>query len=139
LRLVEQHIIKSNNQYYKDLKELCRKSKNLYNTTLYTIRQYFFETKSYLQYVQVDKVFKDTNNVDYRSLPSQTAQQTMRIVDSNFKSFFKLLKMKQNGKYNKKVQIPKYLDKEGYFTLSYTNQQLGRRLLSGTIKFLFQT
>jgi hypothetical protein len=45
--------------------------------------------------------------------------------------------MKQNGKYNKKVQIPKYLDKEGYFTLSYTNQQLGRRLLSGTIKLPF--
>ena len=134
MRLVEQHIIKSNNQYYKDLKELCRKSKNLYNTTLYTIRQYFFETKSYLPYVQVDKLFKDINNDDYRYLPSQTAQQTMRMVDSNFKSFFKLLKMKQNGKYNKKVQIPKYLDKEGYFTLSYTNQQLGRSILSGIIK-----
>ena len=134
MRLVEQHIIKSNNQYYKDLKELCRKSKNLYNTTLYCIRQYFFETKSYLPYVQVDKIFKDTNNIDYRSLPSQTAQQTMRIVDSNFKSFFKLLKMKQNGKYNKSIQIPKYLDKEGCFTLSYTNQQLGRSILSGIIK-----
>ena len=134
MRLVEQHIIKSNNEYYKDLKELCRKSKNLYNTTLYYIRQHFFETKSYLPYVQIDKIFKDTNNVDYRSLPSQTAQQTMRIVDSNFKSFFKLLKMKQNGKYNKNIQIPKYLDKEGYFTLSYTNQQLGRSVLSGIIK-----
>lgn len=137
MRLVEQHIIKSNNEYYKDLKELCRKSKNLYNTTLYYIRQHFFETKSYLPYVQIDKIFKDTNNVDYRSLPSQTAQQTMRMVDSNFKSFFKLLKMKQNGKYNKNIQIPKYLDKEGYFTLSYTNQQLGQRLLSGTIKLPF--
>lgn len=137
MRLVEQHIVKSNNKYYKDLKELCRKSKNLYNTTLYYIRQHFFETKSYLPYVQIDKIFKDTNNVDYRSLPSQTAQQTMRMVDSNFKSFFRLLKMKQNGKYNKNIQIPKYLDKEGYFTLSYTNQQLGRRLLSGTIKLPF--
>ena len=137
MRLVEQHIIKSNNKYYKDLKELCRKSKNLYNTTLYYIRQHFFETKSYLPYVQIDKIFKDTNNVDYRSLPSQTAQQTMRMVDSNFKSFFRLLKMKQNGKYNKNIQIPKYLNKEGYFTLSYTNQQLGRRLLSGTIKLPF--
>lgn len=137
MRLVEQHIIKSNNVYYKDLKELCRKSKNLYNTTLYYIRQHFFETKSYLPYVQIDKIFKDTNNVDYRSLPSQTAQQTMRMVDSNFKSFFRLLKMKQNGKYNKSIQIPKYLNKEGYFTLSYTNQQLGLRLLSGTIKLPF--
>ena len=137
MRLVEQHIIKSNNEYYKDLKELCRKSKNLYNTTLYYIRQHFFETKSYLPYVQIDKIFKDTNNVDYRSLPSQTAQQTMRIVDSNFKSFFRLLKMKQNGKYNKNIQIPKYLEKEGYFTLSYTNQQLGRSVLSGIIKLPF--
>ena len=30
--------------------------------------------------------------------------------------------------------MPKYLDKEGYFTLSYTNQQLGRSILSGIIK-----
>ena len=87
MRLVEQHIIKPNNRHYKELKNLCGLSKNLYNATLYEIRQYFFENKKYLPYPAVDKKFKETNNINYISLPTQTAQQTMRVVDSSFKSF----------------------------------------------------
>ena len=134
MRLVEQHIIKSNHKHYNDLKNLCRLSKNLYNATLYAIRQHYFETNKYLSYANIDRIFKETNNHDYRSLPIQTSQQTMRAVDSNFKSFFKLLKMKQNGKYNKKVNITRYLDKEGYYIVIYTAQQLGKKLQSGVIK-----
>ena len=134
MRLVEQHIIKPNNRYYKELKNLCRLSKNLYNATLYEIRQYFFENKKYLPYPSVDKKFKETNNIDYRSLPSQTAQQTMRMVDSSFKSFFKLLNIKNNGSYGKRISIPHYLKKDGYFTLFYTGQQLGKKLLNGIIR-----
>lgn len=134
MRLVEQHIIKSNNKHYRDLKYLCRLSKNLYNATLYAVRQYYFENNKYLSYANIDRIFKETNNSDYRSLPIQTSQQTMRAVDSNFKSFFKLLKMKQTGKYNKKVNITNYLDKEGYYTVTYTAQQLGKKLQYGIIK-----
>ena len=134
MRLVEQHIIKSNSKHYNDLKHLCRLSKNLYNATLYAIRQHYFETNKYLSYANIDRIFKETNNVDYRSLPIQTSQQIMRAVDSNFKSFFRLLKKKLNGTYNKKVNITSYLDKEGYYTLTYTAQQLGKKLQSGIIK-----
>ena len=134
MRLVEQHIIKSTNKYYKELKNLCRLSKNLYNATLYEVRQYFFENKKYLPYPAVDKKFKETNNIDYRSLPAQTAQQIMRVVDSSFKSFFKLLKMKDGGSYGKRISIPHYLKKDGYFTLFYTGQQLGKKLLNGVIR-----
>ena len=134
MRLVEQHIIKSNNRYYKELKNLCRLSKNLYNATLYEIRQYFFENKKYLSYPLIVKKFKETKNIDYKSLPSQTAQQTMRAVDSSFRSFFKLLNMKNKGLYNKSINIPHYLKKDGYFTLIYTNQQLGKKLLNGIIR-----
>lgn len=134
MRLVEQHIIKSNNKHYKELKNLCRLSKNLYNATLYEIRQHFFENKKYLSYPNIDKKFKETDNIDYRSLPIQTAQQTMRVVDSSFKSFFKLLNMKNNGSYNKNINIPHYLKKDGFFTLIYTGQQLGKKLLNGVIR-----
>ena len=134
MRLVEQHIIKSNHKYYKELKNLCRLSKNLYNATLYEIRQHFFENKKYLSYPLIDKKFKNTNNIDYKSLPAQTAQQTMRAVDSSFKSFFKLLNMKNKGLYNKSINIPHYLKKDGYFTLFYTGQQLGKKLLNGIIR-----
>ena len=75
MRLVEQHIIKSNHKHYNDLKNLCRLSKNLYNATLYAIRQYYFETNKYLSYANIDRIFKETNNTDYRSLPIQTSQQ----------------------------------------------------------------
>ena len=134
MRLVEQHIIRSNNKHYKELKNLCRLSKNLYNATLYEIRQYFFENKKYLSYPLIDKKFKETKNIDYKSLPAQTAQQTMRAVDSSFRSFFKLLNMKNKGSYNKSINIPHYLKKDGYFTLFYTNQQLGKKLLNGIIR-----
>ena len=134
MRLVEQHIIKSNNKHYKDLKRLCRLSKNLYNATLYAIRQHFFETNKYLSYANIDRIFKETNNHDYRSLPIQTAQQIMRLADSNFKSFFRLLSLKQTGKYNNKVNIPHYLDSKGYYTLIYTGQQLCKKLQFGIIK-----
>lgn len=134
MRLVEIHIIKPSNKYYKDLIKLCKQSKNLYNTTLFEIRQHFFSTKKYLSYPAVDKKFKESNNVDYRSLPSQTAQQTMRVVDSSFKSFFRLLNLKNKGSYNKKINIPKYLKKDGSFIVTYTRQQLGKNILNGVIK-----
>ena len=98
---------------------LCKLSKNLYNTTLYEIRQHFFLNKSYLQYVDLDRKFKETNNIDYRALPTQTSQQIMRAVDSNFRSFFKKFKSKKCGE---KVNIPHYLDKNGSFIITYTNQ-----------------
>ena len=135
--LVEQHIIKQNNKHYKELMRLCKLSKNLYNATLYAIRQHFFDNNSYLPYSRVDKMFKETNNIDYRSLPTQTSQQTMRLVDSNFKSFFRLLQQKQKGLYNKKINIPHYLKKDGYYNLIYTSQQLGKKLLTGIIKLPF--
>ena len=123
MRLVQQTIIRSNKDSYKDIKDLCHRSKNLYNTTLFAIRQHYFEHKSYLPYIDIDRIFKSTNNIDYRSLPSQTAQQTMRIVDQSFRSFFKSLKLP--GKHH----IPNYKDKNGLFTVTYTNQQISKKSL----------
>ena len=41
--LVERHIIKKSNPLFNELDNLCFLSKNLYNSALYEIRQYFFE------------------------------------------------------------------------------------------------
>ena len=38
MRLVERHIVTSNDSRYNDLDELCLKSKNLYNQALYRVR-----------------------------------------------------------------------------------------------------
>ena len=47
------------------------------------------------------------------------AQQTLKKVEENFKSFFGLLKSKV-----RKANIPNYLDKESFFELSYPQFRL---------------
>ena len=94
---------------YNVLKEQCRISKNLKNQVLYEIRQKFFLDKSYLNYSEVYKTLKTSDN--YKLLQSNMAQQIMKNVDAEFKSFFGSLKSK---KVAHKVNIPHYLPKEGY-------------------------
>jgi IS605 OrfB family transposase len=63
-----------------------------------------------------DKLYENLKrHCDYLSLPSQVAQQTLRVVAQNFRSFLVLLIMKKKGKYPEIVTIPRYLAKEGHF------------------------
>lgn len=96
---------------YQTLRLLCRLSKNLYNESLYSVRQSYFAEKKYLTYNQNYHVCKDSEN--YKSLGTDIAQQTMKVVDRAFKSFFACLKSDKV----KKVRLPHYLDKEGFFSL----------------------
>lgn len=127
MQLVEQHIIKKNDDRYKILDEICFKSKNLYNAALYEIRQHFFNTKQFLNWLSIDKIFKEKKQDDYYSLPCKVSQQTLKLLNQNFKSFFSLLKKKN---YTKKKSIPKYLDKlKGRFVAVYTNQTISKKEL----------
>ena len=127
MQLVEQHIIKKNDERYNILDEVCFKSKNLYNAALYKIRQHFFNTKQFLNWFSVDKIFKEKKQDDYYSLPCKVSQQTLKLLNQNFKSFFSLLKKKN---YTKKKSIPKYLDKsKGRFVAVYTNQAISKKEL----------
>lgn len=101
---------------YKLLQRLCWHSARLYNVGLYTIKQQFFETKTYLPYPQNYHYCKTNEN--YQILPSVIGQQTLKIVDRSFKSFFGLLKAKKKSKYGCRISIPKYLSKDGYFQLT---------------------
>lgn len=94
---------------YNVLKEQCRISKNLKNQVLYEIRQKFFNNKSYLNYTEAYKILKTSDN--YKLLQASMAQQIMRKVDAEFKSFFGSLK---SNKVTHKVNIPHYLPKDGY-------------------------
>ncbi len=106
---------------YEILRSLCHLSKNLYNETLYEVRQYFFDNGEYLNYYNAWKRLKD-KSWNYQRLPSQVAQQTMKNVDKAFQSFFKLIRNKREGKYEAEVNIPKYLEKGGLFILDFPNQ-----------------
>lgn len=130
MKLVEKHIIKCTDKRYKAIDETAYKSKNLYNASLYAVRQHFFETKQYLSYASLQHIFQEDNQFDYRSLPSKVAQWTMKLLDQNFKSFFKSMQefQKNPSKFKGRPRIPKYLDKEkGRFILTYTNQAISKR------------
>lgn len=152
--LVEKHIIKPKHKYYDELDNLCWLSKNLYNSTLYNVRQYYFNNKKLLTYQVINKMYVDTNNEDYRALPSKVAKHTQILVEHNFKSFFGLLKLKAKGKYSKPVKIPKYLNKktgrqvvhyekgaisfkeQGYIKLSKTNIKIKTKLTKDKVQFV---
>ena len=103
-------------QEYVALKTLCRLSKNLYNATLYAIRQYYFTEKKHLRYESAYHALKDNEN--YKLLNTDIAQQTMKVVDRNFKSFFALInKAKQCDYKFSNIKLPHYLPKDGYFML----------------------
>ena len=110
---VERHQIKSSDDRYPEARHLCGLSKNLYNATLYSVRQYYFEHKKYLNYNAVNKDFTHNNQPDYRALPSKVSKWTQKLVDQNFKGFFSAIKKKR------KANIPRYLDKKGLQIVHY--------------------
>ena len=103
---------------YLALKELCFLSKNMYNVALYSVRQYYFAEKKFLNYAKNYHLCKDNEN--FALLNSNSAQQIMKVVDRNFKSFFSLIELAKKGRYQyQDIKIPKYLPKDGYFNLIF--------------------
>ena len=129
--IVERHIIKNN----KELDELCFNSKNLYNRALYLVRQHYFKTKDYLNFFGVNKLMVDSKDEDYYALPTKVSKQTLMLLDRNFKSFFALLKKKQDGNYDKLIKLPKYLNKEGRYITTFPKDAVSKKSLKkGLIK-----
>ena len=131
IQLTQQIIVSNKSDKFAPLDELCFISKNLYNVALYHIRQYYKETGKYLSYNKLAKMLSDSNNLDYRAMPyAQSAQQVLRQVDNQYKSFYAALKSKKMQ--GKKVRLPKYKDKEnGRNIFIYTNQ--GAKVSNGVV------
>ena len=135
MKLVRQIIYKKSDLEYNEMDELCFKSKNLYNATLYAVRQSFIKSNEYLNYNRINKIFTKENNPDYRALPSKVAKHTQMLVDFAMKSFFALVKKKKDKGYEKKVKLPKYLDKvKGRMTVHYERGALSFKKRKGYIR-----
>lgn len=112
---------------FKRLKELTAHAKNLYNQTLWTLRQAFEATGLYFPYPQMDKVMKQVENlegeINSKLLKSKVSQQTLRRLDKNFKSFFKCHQdyQKNSGKYFGPPKPPRFKRKQ-YDNLIYDYQ-----------------
>jgi putative transposase len=50
-------------------------------------------------------------------LNTDIAQQTLKVVDRTFKSFYGLISAVREGSYQQRVKLPHYLPKDGYFLL----------------------
>lgn len=128
IQQVEKHIIKKSHPYYSMFCEFTHQSKNLYNHANYLVRKDFIETGKWLRYHALDKILrKDIEYPDYKNMPTaQSAQQTLRLLDDNWRSFFKSIKdwSKNKGKYSGKPKLPKYKSKDGRLVLTLTNQQI---------------
>ena len=102
---------------YNILRELCRIAKNLTNQAIYNVRQHYFQEKQHLRYESNYHEMKHLEN--YKLLNSNISQQTLKDVDQMFKSFFALIKLAKQGKYNfKHIKLPNYLPKNGYSNLA---------------------
>jgi transposase, IS605 orfB family len=101
---------------YNILRELCRVAKNLTNQAIYNVRQHYLQEKQYLKYEANYHELKNSDN--YKLLNSNMAQQTLKDVDMMFKSFFALIKLAKQGKYDfRHIKLPNYLPKNGYANL----------------------
>ena len=113
---IKQQVKHLTKEEYNVLRELCRTAKNLTNQAIYNVRQHYFQEKQYLRYEANYHELKSCK--DYKLLNSNIAQQTLKDVDVMFKSFFALIKLAKQGKYNfKHIRLPKYLPKNGYSNL----------------------
>lgn len=108
---------------YHTLRTMCRLSKNIYNQSIYNIRQHYFAEGTYLRYEANYPFMKNDEN--YKVLGAAVAQQTMKCADNAFKSFFGLLKLAKSGKYASwQIKMPKYLKKDSMYKLCFAQPYL---------------
>ena len=132
----EQHNIKYGTEFYKFVDEMCFKSKNLYNYANYIIRQEFINNGNWIKYNQLFQLVKESD--PYKNIGSNVGQGTLRILDKNWKSFFKAIKdwKKNPNKYLGRPKIPKYKDKDGRFLVSLDSNKV--KLKDGYVYFAWK-
>lgn len=121
---IEQIIIRKTHPKFKVIDQQCFHSKNLYNEANYEIRQKFIKDGEYISYNKMNFEFKTHEN--YKLTFSQPANCTLRVLDKNWKSYFKAIKdwKKSPSKYLGMPKLPKYLKKDGRFPWMIPNNQL---------------
>ena len=126
MNLTETHQIRPNHKLYSICDELCFKSKNLYNAALFEFRQSFFDKElDVLTWQNINRIFNQNNQFDYRELPSKVSNAVLKKLGNNISSFWSLIK---KSDYNKKVRLPKYLHKtDGRFIVEFNKQTFSNK------------
>jgi IS605 OrfB family transposase len=130
MRLVEQHILTSDDSRFKAVDLAAFAAKNLYNAANYLVRQSLIKENQYLNYYDVHAQIK--SHQAYQALPRTVSQQVLRMLDQNWQSFFAALKAYRvdPSRFRKRPGLPRYLDKShGRYPLVYTIQALSKPAL----------
>jgi len=136
MKLVERHIIYKTHPEWKTIDHLCFLSKNLYNYSVYKIREHFKKTGKFMYYNKIEKELRTTKNENYIILPNNSSQQILLVIDRNFRSFFQALRRWKRNKTNFTgcPKPPKFKHKtKGRNLVIFTINQV--KLKDGFIKF----
>ena len=113
---------------------MCHLSNNLYNEANYWIRQRYFRHKEFLPYNVVHWLIKDVRqSKNYQELGAKSAQQILRLLEQNWKSFFAARDdwYEHPEKYKRRPNPPNYRKKNGEFQVLFNNQQIRIQKKSG--------
>jgi putative transposase len=127
VQLVEQHCISKSDPRYSMIDEAAFKSKNLYNATLYEMRQAFIHYGVYLSYEEMDKRMQP--HEAYRALPAKVSQHVLKQLADAWKAFREAEAAYEEdpSKFTGRPRLPKYKHKtEGRNILVYTIQAISR-------------
>lgn len=145
--------IKKSHPDYNLVKLHTIEAKEIYNYANYIIRQIYFKKSGKLKYsmkfvneypeliddfnIYLNEEFQFTSTF-YRiicnfakikkySINSKMVQNVVDILKRNWNSFWKLLKLKINGEYDKPINIPRY--KKKYSVIEYNSQVISKAKL----------
>lgn len=151
-RIVKFNIKKSHIDY-KYIKTQLIESKEIYNFANYVLRQLYFKNSNkhkyslnfieeyptlkelFLKYVDENKQFStlfykiicEFSKLRQYSINLKIVQNIVDKLKNDWTSYWKLLKMKNNKTYDKKINIPRY--KKKYSLVEYNNQVISKKKL----------
>jgi putative transposase len=130
MQLVEQHVIRKGDARYEIIDQSAFASKNLYNAANYLVRQAFIFEHRYLGYASVYHRLK--HHEGYTALPRKVSNDVLRLLDKNWKSFFKACEAYRDHpeQFLGRPKLPKYKHKtDGRNILIYDIQALSKTAL----------
>lgn len=156
--------IKKSHMDYKYIKTQLIESKEIYNFSNYILRQIYFKNSNnhkyslefvneypslkdlFLKYIEENKQFSslfykiicEFSKLKKYSINLKIVQNIVDKLKNDWTSYWKLLKMKKNKTYDKRINIPKY--KKKYNLVEYNNQVMSKKKLKlgyiGTAKMV---
>lgn len=123
----ESYFVGPNHDAWSSCDSICWNAKNLRNYANYLIRQEFIKNRKYLNYFAIEKKLKELKPDCLKFLNAKIAQNVLRELDQNWKSYFAAIKeyRKNPHKFLGKPKIPGYKDsKHGRTGVTFDIQRI---------------